>query len=94
MKKIRITHSYCYLNIREGENKIVDMWFILGIPFTFEELPEAVQELEEVKLDADTGRQYTMDELYRMSDYLIAEECHPILFDLTEMIENYEEVPE
>ena len=70
------------------------MWFILGIPFTFEELPEAVQELEEVKLDADTGRQYTMDELYRMSDYLIAEECHPILFDLTEMIENYEEVPE
>ncbi len=94
MKKIRITHSYCYLNIRKGENKIVDMWFILGIPFTFEELPEAVQELEEVKLDADTGRQYTMDELYRMSDYLIAEECHPILFDLTEMIENYEEVPE
>jgi len=94
MKKIRITHSYCYLNIREGENKIVDMWFILGIPFTFEELPEAVQELEEVKLDADTGRMYTMDELYRMSDYLIAEECHPILFDLTEMIENYEEVPE
>ena len=94
MKKIRITHSYCYLNIREGENKIVDMWFILGIPFTFEELPEAVQELEEVKLDADTGRMYTMDELYRMSDYLIAEKCHPILFDLTEMIENYEEVPE
>ena len=94
MKKIRITHSYCYLNIRKGENKIVDMWFILGIPFTFEEMPEAVQELEEVKLDADTGRQYTMDELYRMSDYLIAEECHPILFDLTEMIENYEEVPE
>ena len=94
MKKIRITHSYCYLNIREGENKIVDMWFILGIPFTFEELPEAVQELEEVKLDADTGRMYTMDELYRMSDYLIAEECHPILFDLAEMIENYEEVPE
>jgi hypothetical protein len=94
MKKIRITHSYCYLNIREGQNKIVDMWFILGIPFTFEELPEAVQELEEVKLDADTGRMYTMDELYRMSDYLIAEECHPILFDLTEMIENYEEVPE
>lgn len=94
MKKIRITHSYCYLNIRERENKIVDMWFILGIPFTFEELPEAVQELEEVKLDADTGRMYTMDELYRMSDYLIAEECHPILFDLTEMIENYEEVPE
>ena len=35
---------------------IVEMWFIMGMPFTFEELPESVQELEEVKLDAETQK--------------------------------------
>ena len=94
MKKIRITHSYCYLDIREGEEIIVDMWFIMGMPFTFEELPEAVQDLEEVRLDADTGRRYTMEELYKVSDYLIAEECHPVLFDLSWLVENYAEIPD
>jgi len=94
MKKIRITHSYCYLSIPDGTRPIVDMWFIQGLPFTFEELPEAVQELEEVKLDADTGKQYTMEELYKVSDYLIAEECHPVLFDLSWLVENYAEIPD
>ena len=50
--------------------------------------------MEEVKLDADTAREYTMDDLYKASDYLVAEGCHPILFDLSDWIENYEEVPE
>tara|TARA_B100000073_G_scaffold204466_1_gene169578 strand:- start:47 stop:259 length:213 start_codon:yes stop_codon:yes gene_type:complete len=70
------------------------MYFIQGIPFTFEELPAPMKEMEEVKLDADTAREYTMDDLYQASDYLILEGCHPILFDLSDWIENYEEVPE
>ena len=94
MKKIRITHSCCYLDVREGEEMIVEMWFIMGMPFTFEELPESVQELEEVKLDAETQKRYTMEELYRVSDYLIAEEAHPILFDLSWLVENYAEIPD
>lgn len=73
---------------------IVEMWFIMGMPFTFEELPESVQELEEVKLDAETQKRYTMEELYRVSDYLIAEEAHPILFDLSWLVENYAEIPD
>ena len=70
------------------------MWKIMGIPFTFDELPELVQELEDVKLDADTSMEYTMEALFRYSDYLIAEACHPVLFDMSDMIENYEEVPD
>jgi len=89
MKMVRITSNYCYL-----DNNIVEMWYILGLPFTFEELPEAIQELEEVKLDADTGRRYTMQELYKISDYLISELCHPILFDLSDWVENYAECPD
>lgn len=90
MKKIRITHNYCHLK----DVGIVQMWKIMGLPFTFEELPESVQELEEIKLDADTCRSYTMEDLFKISDYLIAEEAHPILFDLSEWVENYEEVPD
>lgn len=93
MKKIRIEHNYCYLKI-DGEKKIVQMWKLQGIPFTFDELPESVSELEEIKLDADTSTEYTMEDLYRWSEYLIAEACHPVLFDMSDMIENYEEVPD
>tara|TARA_B100001057_G_C22440030_1_gene790817 strand:- start:84 stop:368 length:285 start_codon:yes stop_codon:yes gene_type:complete len=94
MKKIRITHNYCYLKVNSTDKKIVQMWKIMGIPFTFDELPELVQELEDVKLDADTTMEYTMEDLFRASDYLIAEACHPVLFDMSDMIENYEEVPD
>jgi hypothetical protein len=66
----------------------------MGIPFTFDELPTLIQDNPEVILDAETTTSYTMEDLYRSSDYLIAEECHPILFDMTEYIENYEEIPD
>jgi hypothetical protein len=89
MKKIRITYDYNYL-----DGKIVQMWKIMGIPFTFEELPQAMQDMEEIRLDADTSPGYTMEDIYKYSDYLIAEECHPVLFDVHEWVENYEEIPD
>lgn len=70
------------------------MYFIQGIPFTFEELPNSLSELEEVQLDADTAREYSLEDLYQASDYLVLEGCHPILFDLSDWVENYEEVPD
>tara|TARA_B100001113_G_scaffold353778_1_gene359798 strand:+ start:5043 stop:5315 length:273 start_codon:yes stop_codon:yes gene_type:complete len=90
MQKIRITNGFNYL---EGIG-IVQMYFIQGIPFTFEELPESLRSMEEVQLDADTARVFTMQDLYTASDYLVMEGCHPILFDLSDWIENYEEVPD
>ena len=93
MKKIRIEHNYCYLHTQDGK-QIVQMWKLQGIPFTFDEIPEAVAALEEIKLDADTAKEYTMEDLYRWSEYLIAEACHPVLFDMSDMIENYEDVPD
>ena len=87
--KGRITRNYCYLN-----DKVVDMWYIQGIPFTFEELPQAMAELDEVEEEAADATGYTMDDMYKWSDYLIAEKCHPLLFTIEEFIENYEEVPE
>tara|TARA_B100001250_G_C19507794_1_gene660297 strand:- start:168 stop:434 length:267 start_codon:yes stop_codon:yes gene_type:complete len=87
--KGRITRKYCYLN-----GKIVDMWYIQGIPFTFEELPQAMAELDEIEEEASLATGYDMDDMYKWSDYLIAEQCHPLLFTVEEFIENYEEVPE
>jgi hypothetical protein len=42
----RITSKYCYHN---GE--IVDMFFINGIPFTFDEIPEHLIDLHAEELD-------------------------------------------
>ncbi len=87
--KGRITRKYCYLN-----GSVVDMWYIQGIPFTFEELPQAMQELDEVEEEAAEAQGYRMDDMYKWSNYLILEQCHPLLFTVEEFIENYEEVPE
>ena len=92
-KPLRITSNYCYLKFEDETQVIVQMWKLMGIPFTFDELPKLIQDNPEIVLDAQTTTSYTMEDLYRFSDYLIAEECHPILFDMTEYIENYEELP-
>ena len=70
------------------------MWYIQGIPFTFEELPQAMAELDEIIEEASNTTDYTMQNMMTWSDYLIAEQCHPLLFTVDEFIENYEEVPE
>ena len=87
--KGRITRKYCYLN-----GKIVDMWYIQGIPFTFEELPQAMAELDEIEDEASLATGYSMEDMMKWSNYLISEQCHPLLFTVEEFIENYEEVPE
>ena len=86
--KGRITRNYCYLN-----DKVVDMWYIQGIPFTFDVLP-APMAIQEIQQEAASNESYTMEDMMQWSDYLIAEQCHPLLFTVEEFIENYEEVPE
>ena len=53
MVKAQITNNYCWLTLytqkpEETVRIIVMMWFVNGIPFTFEELPKAVQELPDI----------------------------------------------
>ena len=63
--KGRITRKYCYL-----DGKIVDMWYIQGIPFTFEEIPQQMAELDEVELEAADATGYDMQDMLRCSEYL------------------------
>jgi hypothetical protein len=67
------------------------MYFINGIPFTFDDIPMIMQEDPYIQVEAENNYDYTTEDLYRWSNYLVDEECHPLLFDL--QIENPEELP-
>ena len=100
MVKAQITNNYCWLTLytQKPEETVrikVMMRFVNGIPFTFEELPQAVQEMHEVRVEADVfSLEYTDIDLYHWSEYLIMEECHPLIFDMEYMTENYDTIPE
>ena len=68
------------------------MYFIEGIPFTFDELADDVTTNPSYIALADKERSYEVEDLYRTSFYLIDEEVHPMLFPID--IENPEELPE
>ena len=86
--KYRIDARYVWYN--KG-TQIVLMYFIEGVPFTFDELPDcAMQDLEVIHL-ADNERRFEPEDLYHSSYYLIVEECHPLMFELE--LENPEMLP-
>lgn len=87
--KLKVTSRYC--NVQNVGICLV--WMIGGMPFTFDDEgfdPEDSKIIEE----ASMSRTITMDDLYRWSSYLIEEECHPILFDMSDIVENYQDVPD
>lgn len=85
----KITKAYCWY---DKGTRIVLMYFISGVPFTFDEIKEEhLQDQELIKL-ADQQRQYNPEDLYRSSFYLIDEEAHPLLFTVD--LENPEDLPE
>jgi hypothetical protein len=87
--KYRIDARHVWYN--EGK-QIVLMYFIEGIPFTFDELPdESLFDLELINV-ADKERRYEPEDLYRTSFYLIDEQCHPLMFELE--LENPECLPQ
>ena len=86
--KYRIETAYCWYN--KG-TQIVLMYFINGIPFTFDELPHTALHTTEVVETANQVLAYEPEELYRSSFYLIDELCHPMLFDVE--LENPELLP-
>ncbi len=61
---------------------VVRMYFIQGIPYTFDELPQIIQEHPSVQTEALEGQDYTDEELYRWHSYLMEEECHPLEFEI------------
>lgn len=85
----RIDKEYCWYN--EG-TQIVLMYFISGVPFTFDELPEGHLYDQELCRKADKNRTYEPEDLYKTSFYLIDEEVHPCFFPVE--LENPEDMPD
>ena len=84
----KVTQSYNWFN---NATTIVRMYFLNHIPFTFDELPEIARNLPEVTETANGNKRWSSEEMYKASMYLMAEECHPMLFELE--IENPELLP-
>ena len=92
----RIDSTYCWYSdwINEHE-RIVLMYSINGIPFTFDELEDLHQteeDLPTIKMIADYEVKYNTEELYNYYAYLMEEELHPLVFDLE--LENPEDLPD
>ena len=71
--------------------EVVRMYFIQGMPYTFDELPQIVQDHPAVQTEALANRDFDDEDLYVWSNYLIMEEVHPLIFELE--LENPELLP-
>lgn len=85
----KITQEYCWY---ENASAIVKIYFIQGLPFAFDELNEIAQNDPEILKLAEKNRDYTAEELFYASFYLIEEAMHPLVYDLD--LENPEDLPQ
>ena len=71
------------------------MYFINGIPFTWDDLEDirvSKEDIPKLKIIADNQRGYNIEDLYNYYSYLIEEQCNPLLFDME--LENPEDLPD
>lgn len=84
----KITTRFCWF---DGGKKIVKIFFINEMPFTFDELPDGHLWDEELCRIADENRTYDPLDMYKAFSYMVEEEVHPEFFPVE--IENPEELP-
>ena len=59
------------------------IWYLNGLPFTFDEVDEPTQDLLQL---AHSQMNISVDEIMKASEYLVIEQCHPIIFELDEVV--------
>ena len=82
-----ISRKYAFV-----DNEPVLMYYVNEIPFSFDVLEREEKQDKWILAEAAINDDYTLDDIFRYSDYLIAEECHPVLFELD--LVNPELIPE
>ena len=88
----RISSTYCWYSDWLNKNeKIVLMYFINGIPFTWDDLVDVDVEEKDVLLIANNEKKYNTEELYIYYTYLMEEEFNPLVYEME--LENPEELP-
>jgi hypothetical protein len=59
---------------------IVLVYFINGMPFVYDDIPDSEKDDPYVQAIAQTEHPLEVEELTKNSEYLIIEELHPLLF--------------
>jgi hypothetical protein len=77
----RITYAYTWYKT-DYEKFIIKTYYINMIPFTFDEIPDTLQNDPEIIKKAEEQLLMTPEIFFKCSFYLIDEECHPCLFEL------------
>ena len=62
------------------------MFFINEMPFAMDPLAEDEKQDKWILSECAINPEYTLDDMLRWSDYLIQEECHPVVFDNLNLI--------
>tara|TARA_B100001564_G_scaffold173239_1_gene145797 strand:- start:11533 stop:11808 length:276 start_codon:yes stop_codon:yes gene_type:complete len=79
--KYQLSTEYAWYDTKEG-SKVILVYFIQNVPFTFDELPEIARNLPEVEQTANENKRWSSEQMYKSSMYLMSEECHPMMYDI------------
>jgi hypothetical protein len=79
--KYQLSTEYAWYDTKEG-SKVILVYFIQNVPFTFDELPEIARNLPEVEQTANQNKRWSSEQMYKSSMYLMSEECHPMMYDI------------
>ena len=85
--KYKITRKYVFL-----DKEPVLMYFIEHMPFQFDTLERREKEDIWILSEAAINEEYTLKDVINSSEYLLQEECHPVIFELD--LVNPELIPE
>ena len=85
--KYKISRKHVFL-----DKDPVLMYFIENMPFAFDVLDKIDREDKWTLSEAAINEEYTLKDVTRSSEYLLQEECHPVIFELD--LVNPELIPE
>ena len=74
------------------DHEPVLMYSVNDIPFAFDGLDQHQKQDKWILTECAIHPEYTLEDILRWSDYLMEEECHPVLFELDLL--NPEIIPE
>ena len=77
-----VSSKYVYLYFENMHSSIVRMWFICGMPFTFDSLDKEEIENPWHQGEAAINPEFTIEQVEKVSSYLMEEELHPLLFEV------------
>ena len=85
--KYTISKSYVFV-----DNEPVLMYYIENIPFAFDVLEREEKQDKWILSECAINQEYSLKDVINSSEYLLQEECHPVIFELD--LVNPELIPE